>query len=193
MHEQGLGADACDTWCATYMDVAPDEALDMLKRRSMHKWDARKKKYVRETLGQVGAVADLLPSRGGKRQRDESGNVISAKKGKDGDQDEMRAMLQERSALEQSNSMMDDILAQGRATYGNLVNQNTTLKNARKKLLDAANAIGVSSSLVNIIDLLFDSLFNQQLDWIANKLTMLLHEILQAAFLKILLHILLQL
>ena len=26
------------------LDVAPDEALDMLKRRSMHKWDARKKK-----------------------------------------------------------------------------------------------------------------------------------------------------
>ena len=49
------------------LDVAPDEALDMLKRRSMHKWDARKKKYVQQS------VSEILDPRGNKKQKNESG------------------------------------------------------------------------------------------------------------------------
>eukprot|EP00967_Tisochrysis_lutea_P133892 scaffold235742_cov28-Tisochrysis_lutea.AAC.4 len=49
------------------------------------RWDARKKKYVRETLGAVGVgAAELLANRGGKRMRDESGNLIPLKVGKAG-------------------------------------------------------------------------------------------------------------
>ena len=49
------------------LDVAPDEALDMLKRRSMHKWDARKKKYVQQS------VSEIIDPRGNKKQKNESG------------------------------------------------------------------------------------------------------------------------
>ena len=49
------------------LDVAPDEALDMLKRKSMHKWDARKKKYVQQS------VSEILDPRGNKKQKNESG------------------------------------------------------------------------------------------------------------------------
>ena len=49
------------------LDVAPDEALDMLKRRSMHKWDARKKKYVQQS------VSEIIDTRGNKKQKNESG------------------------------------------------------------------------------------------------------------------------
>jgi hypothetical protein len=42
------------------------------------KWDARKKKYVRQTLGQVGVgAASAASERGGKRVRDESGSAIT--------------------------------------------------------------------------------------------------------------------
>ena len=49
------------------LDVAPDEALDMLKRKSMHKWDARKKKYVQQS------VSEIIDPRGNKKQKNESG------------------------------------------------------------------------------------------------------------------------
>ena len=51
------------------LDVAPDEALDMLKRRSMHKWDARKKKYVQQS------VSEIIDTRG-KKQKNESGQDV---------------------------------------------------------------------------------------------------------------------
>jgi ATP-dependent RNA helicase DDX54/DBP10 len=51
------------------LDVAPDEALDMLKRKSMHKWDARKKKYVQQS------VSEIIDTRG-KRQKNESGQDV---------------------------------------------------------------------------------------------------------------------
>lgn len=55
------------------LDVAPDEALAMLKKRSMHKWDARKKKYVQQS------VAELIDTRGNKKQKNESGAVVRKK------------------------------------------------------------------------------------------------------------------
>ena len=51
------------------LDVAPDEALDMLKRKSMHKWDARKKKYVQQS------VSEIIDTRG-KKQKNESGQDV---------------------------------------------------------------------------------------------------------------------
>ena len=51
------------------LDVAPDEALDMLKRRSMHTWDARKKKYVQQS------VSEIIDPRG-KKQKNESGQDV---------------------------------------------------------------------------------------------------------------------
>ena len=48
--------------------------------------------------------------------------------------------------------MMDDVLDQASSVYGRLVNQNSTLKGAKKKMLDVASVLGLSSSLVGSIE-----------------------------------------
>ena len=48
--------------------------------------------------------------------------------------------------------MLDGVLDQGRATLEQMKKQNFTLKNAKKKMLDVANVMGLSSSLVGVID-----------------------------------------
>jgi len=66
--------------------------------------------------------------------------------------DDTQGLIKERNALTQAGEMLDDILGQGKGTLGQLVGQNKVLKVARKKLLDAANVMGVSASLVSVID-----------------------------------------
>ena len=52
----------------------------MNKRRSILKWDQKKRKYVRQALGQTGIGAtDGISDRGHKRVRDESGNLVKEK------------------------------------------------------------------------------------------------------------------
>mmetsp|Transcript_43290 Transcript_43290/g.100335 ORF Transcript_43290/g.100335 Transcript_43290/m.100335 type:complete len:222 (-) Transcript_43290:128-793(-) len=66
--------------------------------------------------------------------------------------DEMTALARERGSLGQASAALDDIVGQGQQILGSLVGQNKILKGARRKLLDAANAMGVSASLVSVID-----------------------------------------
>lgn len=92
-----------------------------------------------------------------KRQKEEEdrkalfGNGDRSKAG-GGAQDDTQALRKEGNALTQAGEMLDDIIGQGRGTLGQIVSQNGVLKNARKKLLDAANVMGVSASLVSVID-----------------------------------------
>ncbi len=55
------------------LDVQPDEALEMMKRKRIMHWDARKKKFVRATMTELGE------GRGKKKLRTESGVVVSGK------------------------------------------------------------------------------------------------------------------
>mmetsp|Transcript_49009 Transcript_49009/g.131549 ORF Transcript_49009/g.131549 Transcript_49009/m.131549 type:complete len:223 (-) Transcript_49009:76-744(-) len=73
-------------------------------------------------------------------------------KASSGPDDAMRDMLKENRGLRDAGSELDRIIEQGRSTFGNLIDQNKMLKNARKKILDVASAMGVSQSLVNVID-----------------------------------------
>jgi len=57
------------------LDVNPDEALDMMKRQSMYKWDSRKRKYVQST---VAELLDGAKQRGNKRLKTESGQIVSS-------------------------------------------------------------------------------------------------------------------
>ena len=62
------------------MDLVEDEKEGVRKRNSVLKWDHKRRKYVRETLGQSGIGAtDGVGPRGKKRTRDESGNLIKEK------------------------------------------------------------------------------------------------------------------
>ena len=60
---------------ALLLDVAPDDAVDVAKKQKIYKWDARKKRYLQSTLG------DMLDDkhRGNKKMKTESGTAVNAK------------------------------------------------------------------------------------------------------------------
>eukprot|EP00927_Polykrikos_kofoidii_P063298 TRINITY_DN58106_c0_g1_i1.p1 TRINITY_DN58106_c0_g1~~TRINITY_DN58106_c0_g1_i1.p1 ORF type:complete len:220 (-),score=56.02 TRINITY_DN58106_c0_g1_i1:242-901(-) len=68
------------------------------------------------------------------------------------DDDAMAEQLAERKGLREAGEALDNMIASGRGIVGSLSGQNSMLKNARKKLLEATNVIGVSSSLAKVID-----------------------------------------
>lgn len=47
---------------------------------------------------------------------------------------------------------MDDFIAQGRAVLDDLVDQRNVLKGTQKRLLDAANTLGMSRDVINWIE-----------------------------------------
>jgi hypothetical protein len=64
---------------------------------------------------------------------------------------EREEVLKERSSLQSSHSMIDNITEQSRAILTGVLGQNVTLKNARGKLYDLLNNVGVGSSLASSI------------------------------------------
>lgn len=74
------------------------------------------------------------------------------KAGGGGPDDETKALCDEQRALRESADMLDDLLGQGSRIVDNLVGQNKVLKGARKKVLDVAHSLGVSKSLVDVIN-----------------------------------------
>eukprot|EP00929_Paragymnodinium_shiwhaense_P029972 TRINITY_DN17069_c0_g1_i1.p1 TRINITY_DN17069_c0_g1~~TRINITY_DN17069_c0_g1_i1.p1 ORF type:complete len:217 (-),score=68.45 TRINITY_DN17069_c0_g1_i1:71-721(-) len=87
-----------------------------------------------------------------KKEEDDRKALFGDQERKKGADDEMSGLLNERNSLNKSSAMLDDALDQGKAILGNLVDQNKVLKGARRKLLDAANVMGISASLVSVID-----------------------------------------
>ncbi|KAL8454916.1 hypothetical protein Emag_001282 [Eimeria magna] len=57
----------------------------------------------------------------------------------------------ERDRLQESRTMLDSVLAQGWGIVGQLVSQNTSLKNAKRKVLDMASSAGVASTLLGAV------------------------------------------
>eukprot|EP00930_Biecheleria_cincta_P075300 TRINITY_DN62464_c0_g1_i1.p1 TRINITY_DN62464_c0_g1~~TRINITY_DN62464_c0_g1_i1.p1 ORF type:complete len:220 (+),score=60.79 TRINITY_DN62464_c0_g1_i1:67-726(+) len=130
-----------------------EEVSSMSDERSRISWD-RKASKIEEDVAviekavekQIGAVYKL------KKQEEDRKKLFGDRKKNDGPADDEQALAREHSSLAASNNALDDVLEQANAIFGNLVGQNTVLKNARRKLLDAANVMGVSQSLVNVID-----------------------------------------
>lgn len=60
--------------------------------------------------------------------------------------------MQHSDSLHRSNRYMDDLLAQGSATIQNLREQRGTLKGAQKKILDVANTLGMSNTVIRLIE-----------------------------------------
>merc|ERR1712110_72273 len=85
------------------------------------------------------------------KQEEQRNQLFDGRKSKKVD-DDTQNLVKENKALRDSGSALDDVIGQGQQILGNLVGQNKVLKNARKKLLDAANVLGVSASLVSVID-----------------------------------------
>lgn len=60
--------------------------------------------------------------------------------------------LHEHSFIQQTESRLDDFLAQGREVLDNLVDQRTMLKGTQRRLLDSANTLGLSRDVIGWIE-----------------------------------------
>lgn len=56
--------------------------------------------------------------------------------------------LREHSFIQNTEAQLDSFIAQGRSVLGNLVEQRSILKGTRRRLLDAANTVGLSRELI---------------------------------------------
>jgi DBP10CT (NUC160) domain len=59
---------------SAYLDLQPDNALDLNKKRRLLRWDAKKRKFVKQSLEEMSNVKGL------KRLRTESGAPIKQSK-----------------------------------------------------------------------------------------------------------------
>ena len=60
--------------------------------------------------------------------------------------------LREHSFIENTDSRLDDFIAQGRAVLDDLVDQRNVLKGTQRRLLDAANTLGLSRDVIGWIE-----------------------------------------
>jgi Golgi SNAP receptor complex protein 2 len=60
--------------------------------------------------------------------------------------------LREHSFLQESENNIDNYIAQGRAVLENLVEQRGMLKGTKRKLLDAANTLGMSRETISWVE-----------------------------------------
>lgn len=60
--------------------------------------------------------------------------------------------LHEHTTLQNFESQIDDFIAQGRAVFDNLTDQRDILKGSHKRVIDAANTLGLSRNVINWIE-----------------------------------------
>lgn len=60
--------------------------------------------------------------------------------------------LREHSFLQETEASLDQYIAQGRAVLGDLVEQGTTLRGAKKRVLKAAETLGLSRQVIGWVD-----------------------------------------
>ncbi|CAG8584178.1 1808_t:CDS:2, partial [Diversispora eburnea] len=58
----------------------------------------------------------------------------------------------ENDFVNETDTKLDEFIAQGREVLNNMYDQNDTLKNAQRKLLDAANTLGLSHNVIQYIE-----------------------------------------
>ena len=61
-------------------------------------------------------------------------------------------VLREHSFIQNTDARLDDFIAQGRAVLDDLVDQRTMLKGTQRRLLDAANTLGLSRDVIGWIE-----------------------------------------
>lgn len=65
---------------------------------------------------------------------------------------EMDRMLDFHSSAQNANRGIDDLIAHGGSVLENLRSQRVTLKGARRRMLDLVNNLGMSSTLMRVIE-----------------------------------------
>lgn len=117
----------------------------------------RKVEQIVEDCDQFRVSLDRFKSRENRRQAEERDRAeLMQRVASD---DEFRLLVGQYDAeagakisLEKSGGMMDELLAHGSNVLGVLGDQRDRLKGAQHKMLDLLNSVGVSSSLLRVID-----------------------------------------
>jgi golgi SNAP receptor complex member 2 len=60
--------------------------------------------------------------------------------------------LREHTFIQETEARLDDFLAQGREALDNLIDQRNMLKGTQRRLLDAANTLGLSRDVIGWIE-----------------------------------------
>ncbi|KAG0243988.1 protein transport protein bos1 [Mortierella sp. GBA43] len=60
--------------------------------------------------------------------------------------------IRERDFAQRTGTQLDDMLNQGKAALEDLFHQNTRLKSTQRKILDAANTLGLSRNVIQLIE-----------------------------------------
>ncbi|WAR16399.1 GOSR2-like protein [Mya arenaria] len=139
--------------------VSNSERLDILvnkeppARRSSAKMKADQLKYDCKHL--QAALRQLQHRRYQKEREDMERDALLTRRFERNDGDTtiaIDAALQHNSKLNDANRDMDNLLGHGSSILTNLKDQRLTLKNAHKKILDIANTLGLSNTVMRFIE-----------------------------------------
>ncbi|XP_053389703.1 Golgi SNAP receptor complex member 2-like, partial [Mercenaria mercenaria] len=139
--------------------VSNCERLDILvnkeppTRRSNAKMKADQLKYDCQHL--QSALRQLQHRRYQKEQEERDREALLTRRFERNDADTtiaMDAALQHNTKLNDANREMDNLLGHGSSLLTNLKEQRYTLKNAHKKILDIANTLGLSNTVMRFIE-----------------------------------------
>lgn len=122
------------------------------KGQSRTIWDRRAKGLKDDAEFLQGSVQKECGAFFAANRDEENRKKLLGNKPNKKDDDDQQALLKEHQGLRQAANMLDEMISQGSSTWDQIAGQNKVLKGARRKLLDAANSLGVSQSLVAVID-----------------------------------------
>ena len=108
-----------------------------------------------QSIRRQGEHYDRMVS-AGIRQRRERDELLSRRRrnrtNNNGGEDQMQQLSQESTSLDNSHSMMNELLASGQASLTGLVGQRSRMRWVNRKMLDIGNKIGLSNSTMRMIE-----------------------------------------
>lgn len=112
-----------------------------------------------ESIRRQGEYYSRVTSAGLRQQRESEELMALRRRRRGGNNDDnnahaatMNDLSEESDSWGQSHSMMGDLLASGQASLSGLVEQRQRLKGVKRVLLDIGNKIGVSNSLMRVVE-----------------------------------------
>ncbi len=115
-------------------------------------WRTRIESLAAEARGQRRSVERFLRVTHAAREEARDRGLLFAGAAQRAEAVAVDSFLKERSSLLSSNAMMDEVAQAAESVMGALKDQRTVLKGAHKRVLDIATSLGVSNSLMKIIE-----------------------------------------
>ena len=115
-------------------------------------WRARVEHMAAEARGQRRAVERFLRVTHAAREEARDRGLLFGGAAQRADAVAVDSSLRERTSLLSSHAMLDDVTAAAGSVMGALKDQRSVMKGAHKRVLDIASSLGVSNSLMKIIE-----------------------------------------